>query len=137
VLLVCSMVSSACWASGSSCSSWFLLFTTWSRCRGPPLLHLLFLAHCHRPPTLVHPLLRCLFLGWCHQHVVHLVHLVHPCFCCLQPSNDAGDPPLLHLLFLVRCCRPPDLAHPSPCHECWYCHPHALCPVSTGHHVLH
>jgi hypothetical protein len=104
---------------------------------GPPLLHLLFLAHCHRPPTLVHPLLRCLFVGWCHQHVVHLVHLVHHCFCCLQPSNDAGDPPLLHLLFLAHCRRPPDLAHPSPCRECWYCHPHALCPVPTGHHVLH
>jgi hypothetical protein len=55
------------------------------------------------------PSLRCLFIRWCRQHVGHLVRPVHPGFCCSQPGHDAWGPPLLHLLFLAHCRRPPAL----------------------------
>jgi hypothetical protein len=59
------------------------------------------------------PLLCCFFVRQCHQHVVHLGPPVRPGFYCSQPDHDAGGPPLLHLLFVAHCCRPPKLLHPS------------------------
>jgi hypothetical protein len=97
-LLVWSMGSSTCWASGSSYSSWFLLFKTWSWCRGSSIQHLLFLVRCHKPPGLVHQILCCLFVARCHQDVVYLIGPVHPGFCCWKPSHNA-----LHLHCCICC----------------------------------
>jgi hypothetical protein len=76
--VVCSMVSSVCWASSSSFSSWFVMFIVCSRCWGPSIG-----AHAISSTlwsTAGASASVAALVARCHQHVVNVVCPVRPGF---------------------------------------------------------